>query len=195
MHPTSLRADCLAIATHTRETIWVRSNPSDVAALVESFSALSALPEYQSKVLYPLLSYVDDDGDEQLVELWAGVMTGLRDALRTGTLSPTIQVELWHETEPKFGLGPKPSTLHTVDFTHVANLRVHGDPGFLESDRSTQDFALDQAYSASQNLSCGWHPRGARSTSVGDVLVLVTPTGRKAYRVDSFGFCAVAFVD
>lgn len=195
MKTDSLKADCLAIVTDARETLWVRSAPTDIKALVDSFSELSQRPENQSRVLYPLLSYTDANGDEKLVELWSPVMTGLRSAVLTGPVPDTTQVEVWHETLPMFGLGPQSEVVSAKAFQHVANLRVHGSPRWLPEDQATRDFALDQAYSSTQNVFCGWHPKGARSTSVGDVLVLVSPECRRAYRVANFGFDEITFGD
>lgn len=196
MNTPHLQADCLAIVTDARETLWVRSAPTDIKALVDSFSELSQRPENKTRVLYPLLSYTDENGDEKLVELWSSVMTGLCSAVLAGGAVPdTTQVEVWHETLPMFGLGPQSEVVSAKAFQHVANLRVHGSPRWMPEDQSTRDFALDQAYSSTQNVSCGWHPKGARSTSVGDILVLVSPECRRAYRVANFGFDEITFSD
>lgn len=192
MSTIAFRPDCLAIATDSNETVWVRSDPHDLGSLAASFAELARRPEYKDRVLHPLRSFTDSHGDERLVELWGPAWrTGTRDGTPDTSLS-TVSVEVWHDNEPTFGFGPKSAEVSPADFTHLADLRV----AVPCEDKRPEDIcnaALNQAFYHSQNLDHGWHPRGARSSSVGDVFVVVLPSGRYTYRVASSGFEKATF--
>lgn len=178
-----MHLDAIVIVNAANESLWVRSATYPLRSAYSAFLELSARA---SRTLYLLRSFVDDQGREVLAELATEYAAGLCQ----GTALHALRAELWHAREPRFILPATAVEFAAEDFTIagavlVPTKRLH--PGAL-------DDVLEDAYRMSQNIHEAWNPmKHARSTSVGDVVVIEDGTRRQAFAVDGCGFRPITF--
>lgn len=198
MKTSQLRADCLAIVTDSNDTLWVRSDTSDIQSLCASLDVLRQNAKYQDATLYPIRSFTDEKGDEQVVELLGALVDHFAQAGEPGSPAianpESLRVEVWHDANPTFGFAERGEVKSRKNYILRAYVRVVA-PTQSPGQNSPNLQVVERVFTLTQNLGCAWHPKGVRSTSVGDVLVLTTPEGTWAYRVAFSGFDLIDFND
>jgi hypothetical protein len=181
-----MNADCLAIIDNENNTLWVRAATFSLEGAAQALAELRKVTATGNPRL--IKSFVDADGCEQYVEIltpWAD--SYLRALEENRTAPDKALVEIWIDNHPKFGMGGIADKLQPALFKKVAALLV----GHIKGD---DESALESSFMATQNAACEWSPgEGIRSSSVGDVFVLNSPSGRTAYVVSSIGFKKVSF--
>ena len=172
-----MKLDCIAFVNARNETLLTRGALTDYAAIKASVDALMAK---HNEPVFALRSFVNEQGDEKKVELLTS------SALLNGAEKGVARVELWYATPPDFLACHAPGAAISAEgYEPVAVLLVEDG-----------DEMLNAAYHYSQNIDHGWNPvKGMRSSSVGDIFVVTSPTQPtpKAYAVASFGFTPVEF--
>ena len=112
------------------------------------------------------------------------------EAKAAGSTAPGRVLEVWHVSdfaslslEERFAKSA-PAHLDRGQFTRVME--------FLAGGEVPVERALSMAFELSQNIDHSWRPgEGARSTSVGDVIVVRQGDSTQAWRVMPFGFASV----
>ena len=98
-----------------------------------------------------------------------------------------------HETNPTFGWGAKGHIVYATDFTHVS---------YYDAQESvTESDFLNEVFEKTNSIDHGWWENegveligkakaagGARSTSVGDIVIVCRGDSEKVYRVAPCGF-------
>ena len=166
-----MKLDSIVIVDEHNKTLWVRSG---TYPLQDAWVALKALKPAGDHPLYILRSFVDDCGNEIMVEL----ATRFARRRADNPEAKAVRMEVWHAKEPRFWLDASVTSLDKAHFECAARVLAEIDDPF------------EAAYEMTQNLDNPWNPvRAARSTAVGDVIVACWSDGtREARAVDSVGF-------
>ena len=94
-------------------------------------------------------------------------------------------IQIWHCKKPTFCCADK----NPVEYNNIPELYEHvSDVTTVIKDLNS---ALESAYEISQNIDTAWREPPCRSTSVGDLMIVMDTTcnvGTDVYEVNSFGF-------
>jgi hypothetical protein len=180
--------DAYVIVDKFNSTQWVRSSGygfSQLATAYEEVRPTLAHPSFIGR------SFTDSQGREVCLEL---ITPAALKAANQGSTGPfACSIEIWHR-KPECGLPMTAAMpLLATDYENVGQMLVSFNDDSAEM--------LEEAFCCSQNLEAPWAPvprgrsTGLRSTSVGDVLVLLRHSEdgtqvRHSFIVDSIGFKA-----